>query len=257
MVGPTRRLGGIRSWGTSMVTHGGGPPVKDWVISLKPGSGSFGGSSREGSGIGDSCSKVELESPCPLLLCSSIWWHQAHLLLELQLWWCLLMSPKLEGTYPSGVTGWDECICVQLGSSCGRDSFTFLAVSGWVGEVASSLVSSVVSSPEVVAGTSGFAADGVASFSGDVAGLLSGTGVCVVSIVLGSAAPSSRIPILSVVPPKMAPLVKVVKDVMAHLNLWMHLTKRHSSSGFGGLAFSAQYCRAWAYTRVFQGCPSL
>ena len=46
-----------------IVGHGGGPPVKDQVISLKPSSDSFGGPSREGSGIGDPCSEVELESP--------------------------------------------------------------------------------------------------------------------------------------------------------------------------------------------------
>ena len=215
MAGLTKRPGGIRSWGTLMVTHGGWPPVKDWVISLKPGGGSFGGSSREGSGIGDSCSEVEVESPCPLLLCSSIQWCWALLLLELWLWQCHLMLPKLEGTCPTGVMGQDECICVQPGSSYGGDSFTFLSVSGGVDEVASSLVSSVIGSPEAVAGTPGSSADGVTSFSGDVAGLLSGIGVCVVSNVLSSVAPSSMIPGLGVVPPEMAPSVKVVKGLMA------------------------------------------
>ena len=86
-----------------------------------------------------------------------------------------------------------------------------MSVSSGVGEVAGSLVGSVVGSPEAVARTSGPSADGAAGSAGDVAGLLSNTGVCVVSIVLGSEAPSSRIPDLSVVPLKMAPLVKEVK----------------------------------------------
>ena len=74
MAGPTKRLGGISSSGALMVTHEGWPLIKDQQISLKPGSGTFGGSSREGLGIADLCNKVELESPCPLLLCSSIQW---------------------------------------------------------------------------------------------------------------------------------------------------------------------------------------
>ena len=175
---------------------GGGPPVKDWIISLQPASGSFGRSSREGSDIGDSHGKVELESPCPLLLCSSIWQCQALLLLELQLWQHLLMSPKLEGTCPTGVTRWDECICVQPGSSHGGDSFAFLSVSSGVGEVASSLVSSAVGSPEAAAGTSSSIADRATVFPGDVAGLLSGTRFCVVSIVLSSVAPPPGSPAL-------------------------------------------------------------
>ena len=48
MVGPTKRPGGVSSRGTLMVTHGGQPLVKDQAISTKPGSGAFGGSSREG-----------------------------------------------------------------------------------------------------------------------------------------------------------------------------------------------------------------
>ena len=128
------------------------------------------------------------------------------------------MLPKLKGTHPTGVTGQDECICVQPESSHGGDSLTFLSVSSGVGEVAIPLVGSVVGSPEAIAGTSDSSADGATSSSGDVAGLLSGTGVCVVSIMLSSVAPSSRIPGLSVVPPKTAPSVKVVKGLMAHLN---------------------------------------
>ena len=252
MAGPTKRPGGISSGGPPMVTCGGWPLVKDWAIFLKPGSGTFGG-----SGIWDSHDKAELESACPLLLCSSIWWCQGLLLLELQLWWCHLMSPKLKGTFPTGVTGQDECICVQPGSSHGRDSLTFLSVPSGESEAAGPLVSSVVGSPEAVAKSSGFSADGVAGSSCGVAGPLSGMGVCVVSIVLGSMAPPSRIPSLGVVPLKMAPSVKVIKGLMACLSSWMLLAKRCSSSGFGGLAFSAQYCRAWAYTRVFQSCPSL
>ena len=133
MVGPTKRLGGISSWGTLMVTHGGWPLVKDQVISLKPGGGAFGGSSREGSDIGDSHDELELESSHPLLLCAPIWWCWALLLLELWLWQCYLKFPKLEGTCPIGVTRWDGCISVQLGSSHASDSLTFLSVSGLVG----------------------------------------------------------------------------------------------------------------------------
>ena len=80
------------------------------------------------------------------------------------------------------------------------------------------LVGSAIGSPGVVARTSDSSADGVAGSPGDIAGLLSGMGVYVVSIMLSSVAPSSRIPGLGVVPPKMAPLVKVVKGLMAHLN---------------------------------------
>ena len=85
--------------------------------------------------------------------------------------------------------------------------------------MAGPLVSSAVGSPEAVARTSGSSADGVAGYSSDVAGLLSSMGVHVVSIMLSSVAPSSRIPSLSVMPLKMAPLVKVVKGLMAHLNM--------------------------------------
>ena len=80
------------------------------------------------------------------------------------------------------------------------------------------LVGSAVGSPGAVAGTSDSSADGAAGSPGDIADLLSSMGVHVVSIVLGSAAPSSRIPGLSVVPPKTAPFVRVVKGLMAHLN---------------------------------------
>ena len=79
------------------------------------------------------------------------------------------MSPKLEGTCPTGVTMQDECICVQLGSSHGGDSLTFFSVSGGVGEAAGPLIGS----PEAVAGTSGSSTDGATGFYGDVAGLLS------------------------------------------------------------------------------------
>ena len=93
-----------------------------------------------------------------------------------------------------------------------------MSVSGGVSEVASPLVSSAVGSPKAVARTSGLSADGAASSSGDVAGFLSGTGVHVVSIVLSSRSPSSRISGLSVIPPKTAPSVKVVKGLMVHLS---------------------------------------
>ena len=86
-----------------------------------------------------------------------------------------------------------------------------LPVSGGGGEVADSLGSSVVGSPEAVAGISDSLDDRVAGSFGDVAGLLSGTGIHVVPIMLGSVAPSSRIPSLGVIPLKMAPSVKVVK----------------------------------------------
>ena len=105
MVGPTKRLGSISSWGASMVICGGWPLIKELAISLKPGSSTFGGSSRKGLGIGDLHDGVELESPCSLLLCSSLWQCQALLLLKLQLWWYHLMSPKLGGHHPTGLPG--------------------------------------------------------------------------------------------------------------------------------------------------------
>ena len=166
MAGPTKRLGGVSSWGTLMVTQWGWPLVKDQATSPKPGSGTFSGSSIEGSGIGVSHDEVELDFPHPMLLCSSIWWCLVLLLLELWLWWHCLKLPKFEATYPTGVTRWDEYTCVQLGSSHDGDSFAFLSVSCWVGEVACPLVSSVVGSPEVVARTSDSSANGNACFSG-------------------------------------------------------------------------------------------
>ena len=105
MVGPTKRLGGVSSWGTLMVTFEGWPLVKDWAIFPKPGGGTFGGSSREGSGIGDLHNEVELESPHPLLFCYSIWWCQALLLLQLWLWQCHLKLPKVEGILPLRLLG--------------------------------------------------------------------------------------------------------------------------------------------------------
>ena len=208
---PTKRLDGISSWGALMMTWGGWPLVKDWAIFLKPGSGTFGGSSRLGSGIGDLHDEAELEVPSPLLLCSSIQWHWALLLLELQLWWHHLKSPEPEGICPTGVTRWDGCISFQLGNSCARDSFTFLSVSGGVGGAADSLVNAVAGPPEAVARMSGSSADGAVSISGEVVGLLSGTGVCVVPTIPSSVAQYSGVPCLGVVPFKTAPSVKVVK----------------------------------------------
>ena len=97
------------------------------------------------------------------------------------------------------------------------NSLTFLSVSSGVAGAAGSLVSSAASSQEAVAGMSGSSANRVVSLFGDVTGLLSGMGVHMVSVVLGLVAPSPKIPGLSVVPPKTAPSVKVVKGLMAHL----------------------------------------
>ena len=93
-----------------------------------------------------------------------------------------------------------------------------MSVSSGVDGAAGSLVSAVASSLEAEAGTSGSSADRAVGFSDKVAGLLSGTWVHVVSIVLGLVATSSRVPCLEVVPLKTAPSVKVVKGLMAHLN---------------------------------------
>ena len=199
MVGPTKRPSGVSSWGALMVTCGGWPLIKDQAISLKPGSSAFGGSSREGLGIGDLCGKAELESPCSPLLCSSIWQHWALLLLELWLWQCCLTLPKLGGTHPLGLLGEMGVFSVQQGSSCAGDSSTFFPVSCGVGGAASSLVSAVAGSPEAVARMSGSSSNRAVGFSDEVTGLLSGMGVHVVSIVPGPVAPSSRVPCLGVV----------------------------------------------------------
>ena len=93
-----------------------------------------------------------------------------------------------------------------------------MSVSGGVGGAAGSLIGTVAGSPDTVARMSGSSANRAVSFSGEVAGLLSGMGVYVVSIVLGLVAPFSRVPCLGVVPLKIAPSVKVVKGLMAYLN---------------------------------------
>ena len=193
-----------------------------------------------GSGMGDSCDKVELESPCPVILCSSTWWCQALLLLELWLWWHCLMSLRLRGTCPSGVTGWGGCIIsIQPGNSRVRATSFFLSVSYGVGW------------------TSGCPAGGSVGFPGKVIGSLSVMEVCGASVLPGPLAHSSGVSCLGIVPSRTASSVKVVRGLIAHLNLWMHLTKMHGWSSFGRLAFSAQYCRACAYTRFFCSCSSL
>ena len=105
-------------------------------------------------------------------------------------------------------------------------------------------------SPREAAGTFHYSTGGSVSFLSKVAGSLSGLGVCGSSVMPGPLANSSRVPCLGVVPSRVASLVKEVKGLIVQLNSWTHLTKRHGWSGFGRLAFLAQYCQACAYARV-------
>ena len=109
-------------------------------------------------------------------------------------------------------------ICVQLKSSHGRDSLTFLSVSGGVGEAAGPLVSSAVGSPGAVAGISGSSAYGAAGSPVDIVGppfQHRGSYGLHCAWFSGPFLQDSH---LGVVPPKTAPSVKVVKGLMAHLN---------------------------------------
>ena len=80
-----------------------------------------------------------------------------------------------------------------------------------------------------------------------VLGLVSGMGICLVSVVLGCAGPSTSAfgALWSVFAfSRMAQALKVVKGFIAHLNSWTYLPKWCVSPGHGGLALSAQYCKA-------------
>ena len=117
--------------------------------------------------LGEPQDEAGLESPWWPLSCSLIWCHWALLLLELQLWWCHLRSPKLKRTHPTGATGQDGWISVQLGCSWPTVPFSLLVVTGRAIGVAGSL-----------AGT-----------AGGVLGLVSDMEVCMVSVVPGCVAP--------------------------------------------------------------------
>ena len=79
--------------------------MKDQEISVKPGGGTFSGSSREGLGIGDSCDEAELESPCP---CSFV--LPSDKIGPFSYWNCdsvgtALSCPNLRGLTPLGLPG--------------------------------------------------------------------------------------------------------------------------------------------------------
>ena len=137
-VSPTIRLGGLTSWGASMLTGKGWSLVKDWAISLKPGGGAphwiVWSRVRHGQLMQQSWAGVPLFSH----FCSSTWWCQALLLLELWLQQCHLKLPRLGGTCPTGVTGWGGCISIWLGNSWVRATSFFWSVSCGVGGMSGS-----------------------------------------------------------------------------------------------------------------------
>ena len=183
------------------------------AISLKPGGGTTAGSFGVGSGMGDSPDKVKLESPCPVILCSSACWHWALLPLELQLWQCHLKLPRLRGTHLTGVTGHrGYIIFIQLGNSLVRTASFFSSASCGIG------------------GTSG-------SPAGEVAGSSKAAGGWQNHHHAYSPGPLFQGSLPGYCSSQTAPSIKVVKGLIAHLSSWMHLAKRHGWSSFGGLAF--------------------
>ena len=124
LVDSAKRPGDANPQGMLIVVPGGSFPINDSAISLKPDGGIFswapevstsGSSTTQHSCLGEPQDEAGVESLWSPLSCSSIWWHQALLLLELQLWQHHLRSPKLKGTCPTEATGWDGWISVQLG----------------------------------------------------------------------------------------------------------------------------------------------
>ena len=240
--------------GLSSSIWGDLPVVRDLAISWNPGGSTFELAPRSsfswGTGSRELPDEAELKGSLRAC-CSSSRRHQALFhWLEIQLQWCHLRSPRLQGILCTEAAIQDKCTFTHLGYS---DSMGPLAspVVFWRGGSIGWLICQCSSDMGnwLLLRCGGVAIRVADMFSSTDSAMAKTVGLStawgsmglgwVVSSTSTSGNPCTR-------PSKTSWSLKVVYLIICHLNSCVLIAKQWGSPGTGGLAFSAQYWRACA-----------